>query len=55
MVKNIIVGVFICFLCKSPYSQDIDLDPITVKKWVNSDTLILDSCSINPRTFQILI
>lgn len=54
MVKNIIVGVFICFLCKSPYSQDLDLVPITVKKWVNSDTLILDSCSINPRTFQIL-
>lgn len=54
MVKNIIVGIFICFLCKSLYCQDLDISPIRIKKWVNNDTLILDSCSINPKTLQIL-
>ena len=54
MVKNIIVGIFICFLCKSLYSQDLNVSPIRIKKWVNNDTLLLDSCSINPKTLQIL-
>ena len=54
MVKNIIVGVLICFLWDSNYCQDFNFSQITLKKWVDSDTLIIDSNSINPRTFQVL-
>ena len=54
MVKNIIVGILICFLWDSNYCQDFNFSQIILKKWVDSDTLIIDSNSINPRTFQVL-
>ena len=53
MIKNKIVGLVFCIICNVNYGQNFDFSIITKKIFVNTDTLSIDSSSINPRTFKV--
>ena len=53
MVKNKIIGLIFCIICNINYGQIIDFSPLTKKIFVNTDTLSIDTSSINPKTFRV--
>ena len=53
MVKNKIIGLIFCIICNINYGQIIDFFPLTKKIFVNTDTLSIDTSSINPKTFRV--
>lgn len=53
MVKNKIIGLFFCIICNVNYGQVFDFSLLSKKIFVNTDTLSIDSSSINPKTFKV--
>ena len=52
MVKNKIIGLIFCIICNINYGQIIDFFHCK-KIFVNTDTLSIDTSSINPKTFRV--
>ena len=55
MVKNKIVCLIFCIICNVNYGQNFDFSLLTKKIFVNTNTLSIDSTSINPRTFKVYV
>jgi len=54
MINNKILAFIFCLIYNIDYCQSFDYESIFSKKYVGKDTIVIDTFSINPRTFQIL-
>ena len=54
MINNKILALIFCVIYNIDYCQSFDYESMYSKKYVGKDTVIIDTFSINPRTFQIL-
>lgn len=54
MINNKILTFILCIIYNIDYSQSFDYESLYSKKYVGKDTIIIDTFSVNPRTFQIL-
>ena len=54
MINNKILAFILCMVCNINYCQSFDYESLFSKKYVGKDTIVIDTFSINPRTFQIL-
>jgi hypothetical protein len=54
MINNKILAFIFCLIYNIDYCQSFDYESICSKKYVGKDTIVIDTFSINPRTFQIL-
>ncbi len=54
MINNKILAFILCIIYNIDYCQSFDYESLYSKKYVGKDTIIIDTFSVNPRTFQIL-
>jgi hypothetical protein len=54
MINNKILAFILCMVYNIDYSQSFDYESLFSKKYVGKDTIVIDTFSVNPRTFQIL-
>ena len=54
MINNKVLAVIFCIIYNIDYCQSFDYKSLFSKKYVDTDTVVIDTFSINPRTFQIL-
>ena len=54
MINNKILAFIFCVIYNIDYCQSFDYESLFSKKYVGKDTVVIDTFSINPRTFQIL-
>ena len=54
MINNKILAFIFCLIYNIDYCQSFDYESIFSKKYVGKDTIVIDTFSVNPRTFQIL-
>lgn len=54
MINNKILAFILCMVYNVDYSQSFDYESLFSKKYVGKDTIVIDTFSVNPRTFQIL-
>lgn len=54
MINNKILAFILCMVYNIDYCQSFDYESLFSKKYVGKDTIVIDTFSVNPRTFQIL-
>ena len=54
MINNKVLAIIFCIIYNIDYCQSFDYKSLFSKKYVDTDTVVIDTFSINPRTFQIL-
>ena len=54
MINNKILAFILCIIYNIDYCQSFDYESLNSKKYVGEDTIVIDTFSVNPRTFQIL-
>ena len=54
MINNKILAFILCIIYNIDYCQSFDYESLYSKKYVGEDTIVIDTFSVNPRTFQIL-
>ena len=54
MINNKILAFILCIIYNIDYCQSFDYESLYSKKYVGKDTIVIDTFSVNPRTFQIL-
>lgn len=54
MINNKILAFILCMIYNIDYCQSFDYESLFSKKYVGKDTIVIDTFSVNPRTFQIL-
>jgi hypothetical protein len=54
MINNKILAFILCMVYNIDYCQSFDYESLFTKKYVGKDTIVIDTFSVNPRTFQIL-
>ena len=54
MINNKILAFILCMVYNIDYCQSFDYESLFSKKYVGEDTIVIDTFSVNPRTFQIL-
>jgi hypothetical protein len=54
MINNKVLAFIFCIIFNIDYCQSFDYESLFSKKYVDTDTVVIDTFSINPRTFQIL-
>lgn len=54
MINNKILAFILCIIYNVDYCQSFDYESLYSKKYVGKDTIVIDTFSVNPRTFQIL-
>ena len=54
MINNKILAFILCIIYNIDYCQSFDYESLNSKKYVGKDTIVIDTFSVNPRTFQIL-
>ena len=54
MINNKILAFILCLVYNIDYCQSFDYESLFSKKYVGKDTIVIDTFSVNPRTFQIL-
>ena len=54
MINNKILAFILCMVYNIDYCQSFNYESLFSKKYVGKDTIIIDTFSVNPRTFQIL-
>ena len=54
MINNKILAFILCMVYNIDYCQSFDYESLFYKKYVGKDTIVIDTFSVNPRTFQIL-
>ena len=54
MINNKILAFILCIVYNIDYCQSFDYESLFSKKYVGKDTIVIDTFSVNPRTFQIL-
>ena len=55
MVNKKILSIIFCVILNMNYSQSFDYEILTSKRYIDKDTITIDTFSINPRTFQAII
>ena len=53
MVKNKIIGLIFCIISNVIYGQVFDFSLLSKKIFVNTDTISIDTASINPKSFKV--
>ena len=53
MINNKILAFILCIIYNIDYCQSFDYESLYSKKY-GKDTIVIDTFSVNPRTFQIL-
>ena len=54
MINNKILAFILCMVYNIDYCQSFNYESLFSKKYVGKDTIVIDTFSVNPRTFQIL-
>ena len=54
MINNKILAFILCMVYNIDYCQSFDYESLFSEKYVGKDTIVIDTFSVNPRTFQIL-
>ena len=54
MINNKILAFILCMIYNIDYCQSFNYESLFSKKYVGKDTIVIDTFSVNPRTFQIL-
>ena len=54
MINNKILAFILCIIYNIDYCQSFDYESLYSEKYVGEDTIVIDTFSVNPRTFQIL-
>ena len=54
MINNKILAFILCMIYNIDYCQSFDYESLFSKNYVGKDTIVIDTFSVNPRTFQIL-
>ena len=54
MINNKVLAIIFCIIYNIDYCQSFDYESLFSKKYVGKDTIVIDTFSVNPRTFQIL-
>ncbi|MBL6594089.1 MAG: hypothetical protein ISP58_03330 [Flavobacteriales bacterium] len=54
MINNKILAFILCMVYNIDYCQTFNYESLFSKKYVGKDTIVIDTFSVNPRTFQIL-
>ena len=55
MVNKKILSIIFCVILNMNYSQSFDYEILTSKRYIDKDTITIDTFSINPITFQAII